>query len=279
MNTVGSFWDANVNANNAAAVPSGAVVVESGMVDCDSGSVRLSQSPLASPAETNTPTRSGPIETTTSNQLQLLSIRGGAAVIPPVIKAGIQSAAIMTIADLSIQILVEKRRVPLRFRKMAKLLHSKMKKPRRRQNNRSNEYEININKKVDTMRTLRWAVLGCTLHGPYFFSAFKRIDRLYGPATSFPVVVQKTLTAQLIFFPPYLVAMFSYMGYMEGLPRKQIIRRVKTNTPKAFKSGCVYWPVVNTINFGLVEPSFRVLYTATAAGIWNGYLSYMNAKS
>ena len=60
-------------------------------------------------------------------------------------------------------------------------------------------------------RTLRWALVGATLHGPYFFLAFGLIDKIYGAATALSTVFAKTLTAQVFAFPVYLAMLFGYM--------------------------------------------------------------------
>ena len=97
------------------------------------------------------------------------------------------------------------------------------------------------------------------------------------PLAPWKMVVSKTLIAQLVLFPPYLVALFTYMGYMEGLESVEKIKdKVVDRVPKAFYTGCVYWPIANGTNFALIPNTMRVPYLAMTAGIWNGYLSYMN---
>lgn len=97
----------------------------------------------------------------------------------------------------------------------------------------------------DPARTIRWAIAGLICHGPYFFVGFSAIDRYFGAkATSFSVVAKKTLAAQLILFPPYLVVLFSLMGVLEGKStQREIEKKVRERVPEAFAGGCVYWYV------------------------------------
>jgi protein Mpv17 len=151
----------------------------------------------------------------------------------------------------------------------------------------------NNNNKSDRMydpsRTLRWAIAGLTLHGPYFLAGFARVDAYFGPATSMRVVAKKTAVAQFVLFPPYLVGLFTYMGFMEEAQQQQgnnngrttsitssISQKVRQRVPEAFLGGCVYWPVANSINFAVIPATMRVPYLALSAGVWNGYLSWMN---
>ena len=128
----------------------------------------------------------------------------------------------------------------------------------------------------DPYRTLRWAAAGMVLHGPYFYLGFSRLDQYFGPSTSIWTVVKKTATAQFALFPPYLVGIFSFMGVLEGC--EDVPRKVGEKVPETFLSGCVFWPISNSVNFALVPPTFRVPYLAASAGVWNSYLSWTNSK-
>ena len=161
-----------------------------------------------------------------------------------VFKSGLQSATIMSAADIVTQWLVENKEFP-------------------------SEYDVK--------RTLRWTLAGISLHGPYFFVGFTMIDKRVGPATTMTAVAQKTALAQFILFPPYLVALFGLMGMLEQHPN--IADKIRTKVPDAFISGCLYWPVVNGFNFALVPATLRVPYLAASAGLWNSYLSWENAFS
>lgn len=158
-------------------------------------------------------------------------------------KAGLQSGSIMSVADVTTQWLVEGK---------------------------------NFSGGYDAKRTMRWALAGLTLHGPYFFLGFSAVDKRIGPATSIKVVAQKTAIAQFILFPPYLVALFTFMGVLEQQP--SIMEKVRTKVPEAFISGCIYWPIANGINFAIVPATLRVPYLAASAGLWNSYLSWENAR-
>ena len=110
----------------------------------------------------------------------------------PAARAGLQSAGIMTCADATTQLAVEKRR----------LFDDG-------DTQNCNAADCNSERDLlgyDQWRTLRWSLVGLTLHGPYFLHAFARLDRHFGPATSLSGVATKTAVAQFIVFPPYLAA-------------------------------------------------------------------------
>lgn len=172
-------------------------------------------------------------------------------------RSGLQSASIMTIADVATQLLVEKRQFPGRD-----------------DVDRSSQ---GIVQHYEPSRTGRWAIVGLTLHGPYFFHAFRMLDRHFGPATSLSVVAKKTIFGQIAVFPPYLVALFGYMGIMEP-DCHDVPTKVKEYVPRAFVAGCAFWPIANSVNFAFVSAGGRVAYVASAGALWNGYLSFINAR-
>ena len=66
------------------------------------------------------------------------------------------------------------------------------------------------------------------------------------------------------------------MGVLEGMNSDDIISKVQDRVPKAFMSGCIFWPFANLFNFSCVPVRWRVVYLAGVGGIWNGYLSFLN---
>jgi protein Mpv17 len=161
-------------------------------------------------------------------------------------QAGLQSSFIMTLADIGTQCAVEGKNF------------------------------LSLEGDYDATRTLRWTLAGLVLHGPYFLVGFSIVDKRLGAATSLKVVAQKTAIAQFGLFPPYLVALFGLLGVLEQHPN--VTDKIKTKVPEAFLSGCIYWPIANGINFALIPQSMRVPYVAAAAGLWNCYLSWENAR-
>jgi len=197
----------------------------------------------------------------TATTTRALTVRGGASrpsssttmvalFKSAAVRAGMQSGCIMTVADIMTQLVVEKRSL---------------------QDDGSDSKDV---ARYDPVRTLRWTTIGLALHGPYFRYCFSRLDQMF-KTQSLLVVAKKTALAQFIVFPPYLVALFSTLAIMEG---KDIVEGIRTKVPKAFMSGCVFWPIANAINFSLVPSTARVTYLASVGALWNGYLSWMNSK-
>lgn len=189
-----------------------------------------------------------------------------------VAKAGIQSASIMAIADISTQLVVENRSfITNEDKSICKDTHQAS----------DTQQPSSSSVNYDPIRTLRWTIVGLTLHGPYFFLAFGKLDRLFS-APTFANAFKKTAITQLTIFPPYLVALFSFLNVLESYGSDSKTSNNNDIIPKvqqAFKVGCIFWPIANSINFSFISPHRRIPYLATVGGVWNGYLSYMNANN
>ncbi|GAQ78838.1 Mpv17-like protein [Klebsormidium nitens] len=131
---------------------------------------------------------------------------------------------------------------------------------------------------LDFQRTLRFAFVGLTLHGPYFLHGFRWLDATFGPSKSLQIAVAKTALGQAVVFPVYLGAFFTYMGKLEGKTWQECKVKLEQGFLPTYTSGCVFWPVANMFNFTMVPPTERVLYSNIVGLVWNSYLSYANSK-
>mmetsp|Transcript_1466 Transcript_1466/g.3256 ORF Transcript_1466/g.3256 Transcript_1466/m.3256 type:complete len:238 (-) Transcript_1466:1012-1725(-) len=231
--------------------------------------------------------------------------------IQQVVRAGLQSATIMTLADVTTQFVIEGKQIEEKTttrdgmagggvgdeggdndqRRYASSSPSHSKQTQKMSTESSTVLSTTTenlddnNNKYSLSRTFRWTVCGLFLHGPYFLMGFSWLDRRFpSPTTttrpsltsSLKFIGKKTMTAQIVLFPPYLVLLFGAMGMLEHHPN--MVEKIKTHVPQAFITGSVYWPFVNSINFAVIPPSGRVTYVALCAGVWNSYLSWSNQR-
>jgi len=133
----------------------------------------------------------------------------------------------------------------------------------------------------DVHRTGRFALVGLTCHGPWFYFAFGLLDRLMGPGSTLATVLGKVVVTQIAIFPPYLAALFAYLGVLEGSVHSldDAVRVISTKWPGAYAAGCVFWPIANIVNFSVVPSPGRVLYVASTGVLWNTYLSWYNQRA
>lgn len=150
----------------------------------------------------------------------------------------------------------------------------------------------------DYMRTAKWGMAGYTLHGPYFFMAFARVDKFFGPAANLATAMTKTAFVQVTLYPVYLGLLFTYLGVMEGVPLRctdadavatsdgvtgmlqssPLVEKVWKKVPESYLGGCIFWPIANTINFACVSTHMRVPYLTVCGFFFNSFLSWLNAR-
>lgn len=128
-------------------------------------------------------------------------------------------------------------------------------------------------------RTARFAVIGLTLHGPFFHFGFRALDRRFGPATTTSNVLTKTVVGQVTLFPAFLCLFYLYMGALEGRSGPECIRKLKTAYVPSYVTGTLLWPAANIINFKYVPPHNRVAYVSTVGLLWQAFLSYVNSTT
>lgn len=141
-----------------------------------------------------------------------------------------------------------------------------------RRHNREKEGRINYR------QTANFAIVGLTLHGPYFYAAFSWLDRAF-PSRTISQAAIKTLIGQVSVFPVYVAVFFTYIGLLEGKSFSQCAEKTYQLLPGTFLNGSIYWPIVNMFNFLYVPSAGRVAYVNAAGLIWNAYLSWQNSRA
>lgn len=135
---------------------------------------------------------------------------------------------------------------------------------------------------VDLERTARFALIGATLHGPFFCVGLSWIDRCFPGAASPKVVAQKVLLGQVSLFPVYTAAFLAYLRLLEGVPPSKLVARLQSERESltaTIARGCVFWPAVNTVNFSIMPAGNARIFAMNVAGLaWNAYLSYATSR-
>ncbi|XP_025836892.1 mpv17-like protein [Agrilus planipennis] len=121
----------------------------------------------------------------------------------------------------------------------------------------------------------RYAVYGTLLQGPYLTIWFRYLDsKLKG--TAYKIVTQKVLLDQFLATPPLYCLFFIAMSLLEG--REDCTKELKEKFLTTFKTSCMFWLPVQTINFLLVPPSFRVIYVGTCSLTWVNILCWIKRQ-
>lgn len=122
---------------------------------------------------------------------------------------------------------------------------------------------------LDVNRTIKFALTGSLLHGPYFLYGFRMLDTKF-PGSSLKSSITKAMLGQIFLFPPFVTLLLTFTAFLDGKSASQSLKEkwITINT-----SGLLVWPAANIINFKFVPVQYRVLYVNMIGLGWNTYLS------
>ena len=135
--------------------------------------------------------------------------------------------------------------------------------------------------RLDWGQTVRFAIVGATLHGPYFLGGFKVLDRVFGTGRSLSTVLIKSISGQMLVFPPFVLLMLGYNSILEnrGSPA-HVTSKIRDSFLPIFLNGFYCWPLANVITFRFVPDNLRIVWINCVGLVWNSYLSWeLTAKS
>ncbi|XP_022693962.1 mpv17-like protein [Varroa jacobsoni] len=115
----------------------------------------------------------------------------------------------------------------------------------------------------------RYAVYSMILAGPGLFYWFRWLDSRF-VGTTFPVVIRKAATDQLISSTSCTVVFYISMSVMEK--KEDIFAELRQKFWPTYKVSCCFWPPIQCLNFFLVPPHFRVVTVAVASFVWCNFL-------
>ena len=131
-------------------------------------------------------------------------------------------------------------------------------------------------------RSLCMGVYGATVYGWLITYWFKLLNSIVPQENITFLLVLKKVTINQFFMSPILNSLFfTYVTLTRELKSNlsQKIRSVKLKLGKdlipTIKRSCVYWGIIQTINFSSVPTSYQLLYTNSAFVIWTTYIAFV----
>ncbi|THD24082.1 Mpv17 protein 2 [Fasciola hepatica] len=127
---------------------------------------------------------------------------------------------------------------------------------------------------IDVHEVLRLGGIGA-FQGTYQHFYYTWLDRkLVGNSLS--TIAKKVIMDEACVGPISLVLFFMYNGICHKRTIEGGIEHVRHHFLSAYLADLSFWPLVQTINFGLVPPRYRVPYIAFFMCLWNTYLCILN---
>lgn len=131
-------------------------------------------------------------------------------------------------------------------------------------------------------RSFCMAVYGATVYGWLITYWFKLLNYIVPQENITFFLVMKKVTINQFFMSPILNSLFfTYVTLTRDLRSNlsEKYRSVKMKLGKdlipTIKRSCIYWGIVQTINFSSVPTRYQLLYTNSAFVIWTTYIAFI----
>jgi hypothetical protein len=133
---------------------------------------------------------------------------------------------------------------------------------------------------LDLRRTFRWLLIGLTLDGPFWHSGFQAVDRLFaGRGESWSTLLGKTAVTQLGLNPPFILLLILYTQLLDG-PRSvaACMAAVRAKLCSYIRDGFCFWTAANSVNYLLMPPHRRLLFSGVVGMLWSTHLSFLTKR-
>lgn len=130
-------------------------------------------------------------------------------------------------------------------------------------------------KDIDYPTIGRYAVMGGLVYSPTLYTWYKWLDRTF-PGTAKSIIVKKLLIDQFVLTPFLLTVFYTGMSLMENADDPFVELREKF--VPTFVRSCIFWLPVQTANFIMIPPRFRVIYMGVCGFMWVNILCWIKRQ-
>ena len=134
-------------------------------------------------------------------------------------------------------------------------------------------------------RSFCMSVYGASVYGWLVTYWFKILNRLVPQENiTFALIVKKVFINQLFMSPTLNGMFFTYVTMTRDVTStlEQKIAQVKQKLDRdlipTIKRSCVYWSIVQFINFSYMATKWQFLYTNSAFVVWTTYIAFIGFK-
>ncbi|XP_056097554.1 mpv17-like protein [Rhinichthys klamathensis goyatoka] len=124
---------------------------------------------------------------------------------------------------------------------------------------------------VDWSHTRNVAVVAFSFHGNFNFFWMRFLERRF-PGNALRAVMQKLVLDQTLAAPLAISAFYTGVSFMEG--RDEILQDWKEKFLNTYKTGLMYWPFMQFLNFSLVPALIRTMFSGCCVFIWAWFLCF-----
>ena len=136
----------------------------------------------------------------------------------------------------------------------------------------------------DYERTGRISSYGACVTGPLlavWYPFLERLTKRHNLARfgTLAVPCAKVFMDEIVLEPPFLLVFFGYMNVAEGGNIQTYQHKLSNEYLPTYTTSLMGWPIVLLLNFRYVPVFAQSAVVNICCVVWNGFLSYRNAKS
>ncbi|KAG5854421.1 mpv17-like protein isoform X1 [Anguilla rostrata] len=124
---------------------------------------------------------------------------------------------------------------------------------------------------MDWRQTGKVAVVAFSFHGNFNYFWMRGLERRF-PGNSASMVLRKVILDQTISSPIATSAFYTGMSLLDG--KDDIFQDCRGKFLNTYKTGLMYWPFVQLLNFTLVPVYLRTTFTGCCAFVWAIFLCF-----
>lgn len=125
--------------------------------------------------------------------------------------------------------------------------------------------------KMDWSHTRNVAVVAFSFHGNFNFFWMRFLERRF-PGNSVGMVMRKLLLDQTTAAPLATSVFYTGVSFLEG--KEDITQDWREKFLNTYKTGLMFWPFMQFLNFALVPLYVRTTFTGCCAFIWATFLCF-----
>ncbi|XP_076148239.1 bMERB domain-containing protein 1 isoform X2 [Alosa pseudoharengus] len=124
---------------------------------------------------------------------------------------------------------------------------------------------------MDWKHTRNVAIVAFSFHGNFNFFWMRFLERRF-PGNSARMVLRKLLLDQTTAAPLATSVFYTGVSFLEG--KEDIFQDWREKFFNTYKTGLMYWPFVQLLNFALVPLYLRTAFTGCCAFVWATFLCF-----
>lgn len=137
---------------------------------------------------------------------------------------------------------------------------------------------ISKKEQMDYKKSVRMVTVGTFVVAPLVFTWMFLAERMF-PGRAIKTVAKKMITDQVVFAPVAISTFYFTTCMLERKSLQQFKEEWLVKFPITYKTGMMFWPFVQAVNFSVVPYKHRAKVIGCASFLWSMFLCYEKEPS